>query len=457
MICVVGGWHQASVMTACLAELGHAVRGIWPDEEVITGLRAAKPPVHEPGLDALIARHLASGGLRYTTRFAEALDGADLAYLAIDTPIAADDSPELEVVFECARDIGRAVTVDALVLCVSAQVPVGTCAEIAQVVETSSGGRRCAVAYVPEFLRLGAAIETFREADRFVIGCDDAQSADRIAAVYEPLGRPIVRMSVRSAEMAKHASNAFLAASISFINELSNLCEATGAAVDDVARAMKLDRRIGPHAFLSPGLGFAGGTLGRDVRALQQVGREQGMATGVLDAVMAVNAARPRLVVSRLRSVLGELRGTHVAVWGLTYKPGTSTLRRSVALEVVEELVAQGARVRAYDPIADLTEPERLPDFDVVDGPYDAADGADAVVLLTGWPGLGDMSLHELCVRMRTPLLLDTRNAFDAETVAAAGIRYLSVGRGAAVAPAVSAGSPAPVPPPGAASAGGAR
>lgn len=456
MICVVGGWHQASVMTACLAELGHSVCGVWPDHEVIAGLRAAEPPVHEPGLDALIARHVASGALQYTTSFAEALDGADLAYLAIDTPIAADDSPELEVVFDCARDIGRAMTTDGLMLCVSAQVPVGTCAELARAVETGSGGRRCTVAYVPEFLRLGAAIETFRVADRFVIGCDDARSADRIAAVYEPLGRPIVRMSVRSAEMAKHANNAFLAASVSFINELSNLCEATGANVDDVARAMKLDRRIGPHAFLSPGLGFAGGTLGRDVRALQHVGRGHGMGTGVLDAVMAVNSARPGLVVSRLRSALGELRGAHVAVWGLTYKPGTSTLRRSVALEVVADLVAHGARVRAFDPIADLTEPEKLPDFDVAEGPYDAAEGADAVVLLTGWPGLADMSLHELRGRMRTPLLLDTRNAFDAETVAAAGIRYLGVGRGA-IAPTVSAGTPAPVPTPGSARAGAAR
>lgn len=432
LVSVVGGWHQASVLAACLAELGHTVSGVWWDAQVVTRLSAGKAPVHEPGLEALLARHLASGRLRYTTDFGEALDGAELAYLAVDTPIASDDSPELGVVFECARRMRGALAGD-LVLCVSAQVPVGTCARIAETLQSNAGGHRCVVAYVPEFLRLGTAIETFRQADRFVIGCDDVVAAELIASVYSPLGRPVVRMSVRSAEMAKHASNAFLATSISFINELSSLCEATGADVGDVARAMKLDRRIGPEAFLSPGLGFAGGTLGRDVRALQHLGLESGAETPLLDGVMSVNATRPRLIAARLRAVFGELRGRRVAVWGLTYKAGTSTLRRSVALEIVEELLANGVEVRAFDPIADFTEASELPDFAIASDAYDAAEGADAVVLLTAWPGLDAVDLSELRRRMRSAVLLDMGNHLEAEAVVGAGIDYLGVGKGASV------------------------
>jgi UDPglucose 6-dehydrogenase len=236
-------------------------------------------------------------------------------------------------------------------------------------------------------------------------------------------------MDPRSAEMAKHASNAFLAASVSFANELAALCEAAGADVDAVTRVMKLDRRIGPLAFLSAGMGFAGGTLGRDVRSLQQAGRDAGVATPLLDAVMTVNEGRAALVVERLRSACGDVRGLRVGVWGLTYKAGTSTLRRSVALRVVEDLTASGAEVRAFDPWADFGGAGDVPDFALCESALEAADGADAVVLLTEWPELAEVDPDELRRRMRRPLLLDTRNFLNAAALAAAGVTCLGIGR----------------------------
>jgi UDPglucose 6-dehydrogenase len=318
---------------------------------------------------------------------------------------------------------------------------VGSCEAIGDLLGSGAPAWARAIACVPEFLRLGAAIETFMKADRIVIGCDNSAVAGRIAALYEPLGRPIAIMDVRSAEMAKHASNAWLAASISFINEIADLCEAAGARVDEVVRAMKLDRRIGPHAFLAPGLGFAGGTLGRDVRALQQVGDATATGTPFLDTVMGVNAARARLVVERLRRH-HRLPGMRVAVLGLTYKPGTSTLRRSVALEVIRELVAAGADVRACDPNADFTDAPDLPDFAMRADAYAAAEGADAVVLMTEWPALRDVDLNELGRRMRGDLLFDTRGFFDAAAVAAAGLTHFRIGH---PPPRASAGGPEPL------------
>jgi UDPglucose 6-dehydrogenase len=430
-ICIVGAWHQAVVLGACFAELGHQVRGVWSDAGRIARLSEGRSPVHEPGLEELLRRHLATGALRYTTDYADAVDSAEFCFLALDTPVGDDDVPQLEEVFEAAAEMARALRHD-LMLCVTAQVPVGTCGRVEALVNGEAAGWHCTVAYVPEFLRLGAALETFARPDRIVIGCEDRGARARIAALYEPLGRPIVVTDVRSAEMAKHACNAFLAASVSFINEVATICDGTGANVDDVVRVMKLDRRIGADAFLSPGLGFAGGTLGREVRALQQLARESDAATPLLNAVLEVNAGRAALVSRRLRDEYGDLHTLRVGVLGLTYKPGTSTLRRSVALEVIEQLTRAGAEVRACDPLADFTEAPDLPDFALCADAYAAAAGADALVLLTEWPELRQLDWAEVRRRMRSPLLLDTRNFFDVGAVQRAGLRYVGIGRGTA-------------------------
>jgi UDPglucose 6-dehydrogenase len=429
-ICIAGEWHQAVVVGACLANMGHDVRGAIVDEQTAHQLRAGTPPVHEPELPQLMRRGLESGALQYTTSFEDALRKADYAFIAIDTPIADDDTPELDDIVAMARRIAGSLSGD-IVLVVTAQVPVGTCERLRDLV--SAGTRyRVNVAHVPEFLRLGHAVSTFMEADRFIIGCEDAGTADALAEVYAPLGRPILQMDLRSAEMAKHASNAFLAASISFTNEIADLCAEVGADIAAVTEGMKLDRRIGPHAFLGAGLGFAGGTLGRDLRALQELGRMHERATHVADAVIAVNRSRSGLVRHELERAYGTVDGLRVGVLGLTYKPGTSTLRRSIALEIIADLVAAGADVVAFDPLADMSEIADPPRFERVADPAAAAAGADALVLVTEWDGLDRVDLAELCARMRRPLFIDTRNHFDPATMAAHGFRYAGVGRGAA-------------------------
>jgi UDPglucose 6-dehydrogenase len=424
-ICIVGDWHQAVVVGACLATRGHDVCGVAGSRAAAERLNAGEPPVHEPGLSALLREGIDGGTLRYAAAYGEALDGAEYVYIAIDTPVSDADAPELDTLFAAARAIGGELRGD-IVLVVTAQVPVGTSEALRDVVVEGSG-RDIPVAYVPEFLRLGHAIRTFEQADRFIVGCDDEITAARVAAIYEPLGRPVVRMGLRSAEMTKHACNAFLALSISFANEIADLCSAVGADVDAVTAGMKLDRRIGPDAFLSAGLGFAGGTLGRDLCALQRLAGEHGAATRLVDAALAVNRERGSIVRRRLHEIYGALAGLTVAVLGLTYKPGTSTIRRSIALEIIGELVAEGVFVQAYDPLAVVDGD--APQFARMGSARAAATGADALVLVTEWDGLDTLDFVTVRTAMRRPVLLDMRNRLDPGAMERAGFEYVGVGR----------------------------
>lgn len=426
IICIAGEWHQASVLGACFASLGHEVRGAVSTPDVAARLNAGVPPVHEPELPELMRTALQAGTLRYTEDAADALRGAEYVFLALDTPVADDDSPVLDEVVATARRVASGLS-GPITLVVTAQVPVGTTERLGAILAAT--GHAVVVAYVPEFLRLGTAVRTFMEADRFLIGCDDAAAAARLDALYAPLGRPVLRMDVRSAEMAKHASNAFLALSISFANEIADLCDHVGADIELVTRGMKLDARIGPRAFLSAGLGFAGGTLGRDLRALQQLGSTHGCSTLVADAAVGVNAARAALVLRHVEQLNGAAAGQHVAVLGLTYKPGTSTMRRSIALDIIRQLVARGATVSAYDPLATMDGVTDAPRFERAADPYAAAEGADAVVLVTEWDGFEDVDFGELRRRMRRPLFVDTRNRLDPDTMRRHGFTYVGVGR----------------------------
>ena len=428
-ICITGIWHQGAVVSACLADLGHHVYGVC-DESTAKALNLGSPPVHEPELPEIILRNVGSGRLHYTPDFAQGLKGAEFAFICTDTAVDMNDDSDLSPICALAEDIGRNLQSD-FVLCVTAQVPIGTTDHLAEIVRKASPGFTCDVAYVPEFLRLGAAVETFRQADRFVIGCDDPAVAERVAALYKPLERPIVFTDVRSAEMAKHASNAFLSTSISFINEIASLCEEVDADALAVSRILKLDKRIGPHAFLSPGLGFAGGTLGREIRALQKLGSTHQMPTPLMDAVWEVNAQRAKLVGRRLTRALGHLRGTQIGVLGLTYKAGTSTLRRAIALEIVRDLVREGARVRAFDPLANLAEVDHLPPMQMCADAYAAAQDSDALVLVTEWAGSESLDLRRLRANMKGDVFLDTRNLFDPASLREAGFRYLGIGRSA--------------------------
>jgi UDPglucose 6-dehydrogenase len=426
-ICVTGIWHQGTVVSACLADLGNNVRGIC-DEKTAMLLNAGQPPVHEPGLPEIIQQNLKAGRLRYTTDYEEGLEGAEFVFICTDTSLGTNDESDLSSIYTIAENIARHVRHE-IILCVTAQVPIGTTEELARMVRESSPSFECSVAYVPEFLRLGTAVETFRQADRFVVGCNDPVVAQRVAALYEPLGRPIIFTDIRSAEMAKHASNAFLANSISFINEIANLCEAVGANVLEVAKIMKLDRRIGQYAFLSPGLGFAGGTLGREIRSLQKLGVTHQAPTPLMDAVWEINVRRTEIVSRRLTSLLGKLIGKQIGIFGLTYKAGTSTLRRAISLDIVRDLVAQGATIKVFDPLANLSEVDDLLPMQICADPYQVAQESSALVLMTEWAGLNDLDLKQLRANMRGDVFLDTRNLLDPGRMAEVGFRYFGIGR----------------------------
>lgn len=428
-IAVTGIWHQGMVLAAALAELGHTVVGVPASAADAEQLSAAEPLVHEPELADRLAASLASARLAFTTSVAEAVAGAEVVFLSVDTPVDAQDRPELGPVLELAREIGAGLTGDCI-LCVTAQVEVGASERLRAIVRETSG-REVGLAYVPEFLRLGEAVETFRAADRFVVGCDEQDVAARVTALFEPLGRPVVQTSVATAEVAKHASNAFLATSISFANELADLCEAVGADAAVIGQILRLDTRIGLKAYLTPGVGFAGATLGRDVRTLQALGAEHGIPTHLANAVMAINDERMAMVVRRLERELAGLDGRRVALIGLAYKAGTDTLRRALSLELAAALHERGAVVTGFDPLArvsDLSDPPPLEQRPTL---LAAAAGCDALVVLVGLPELESLDLFALEAAMRGDLVLDTTGRLPADAALQAGLRLLTTGRGA--------------------------
>jgi UDPglucose 6-dehydrogenase len=418
--------------------MGYRVTAVGDDIDAVASLSKGHPAVHEPGLESLIRSNLKARRLRFTSDYGQALSQAQFVFIAIDTPVDAHDEPELEQVFDAARKIGQFRSGD-IVLCVASQVPVGTSESLAALVQKQKPAGRCDLAYICEFLRLGEAVETFIHADRFVIGSLDPEVAGRVAGLYRPLKRPVLLIGLRSAEMAKHASNTYLATSISFINEISDLCDHVGADVTEVAQVMKLDRRIGARAYLSPGLGFAGGTLGRDICALQELGRQHGRRMQIMDAVMSVNRNRALVVKERLLNTYDSLRGRRIGVLGLTYKPGTNTLRRSIAEEIISGLVEEGAEIRAYDPLADLENGNSTSNFTASPDPYALAVGCDALVLITGWEGILDLDWPRLRSAMRQPVFIDTRNLFDPEKMSQMGFAYSGIGRRASLSSSANA------------------
>ncbi|MBI4445348.1 MAG: UDP-glucose/GDP-mannose dehydrogenase family protein [Acidobacteria bacterium] len=426
-VAVVGIWHQGAVLSACLADMGHRVAGFLPELDQVERMNRGMAPVFEPGLAALIRKNRRAGRLLYT-HDEKCLRDVHFIFISHDTPVDESDESDLSCVMESV-ELVRKVRKKPAIVCITAQVPVGTCDRIEKSLRASLGPRTY-VLYIPEFLRLGTAIQLFRSPDRVVIG-GEKQAARKAARLYEPLKCPILITERRSAEMAKHSSNAFLAASISFINEISDLCEATGADATEVAKVMKMDRRIGKHAFLSPGLGFAGGTLGREIRALQKLAKGFGRESVMMDAVWRINQARPAVLVNRLEEALGSLSGKKIAILGLTYKSGTSTMRRAISLEIIRALRQGGATVAAYDPLANLDEVRVNFNLERVNTPEDAFTGADAVVLLTEWEGMKRVNWKAARKRMRGAVLFDTRNLLDLEMLRKAGFDCFRIGNGA--------------------------
>ena len=426
-VCVMGLWHLGTVTAACLASGGHNVVGLDLDAATVTGLRAGRPPVFEPGLAELVNKGLAEDRLRFTTDVASAVDGADVVWVAYDTPVDDEDRADVDYVVERASRLFPYLSSGTLVL-ISSQLPVGTTRRLEQAYAASGQHGSVSFAYSPENLRLGRAITVFTQPDRVVVGVRSASDQARVSALLEPFTDRIEWMSVESAEMTKHALNAFLATSVTFINEIAVLCEQVGADAQEVERGLKSEVRIGPRAYLSPGAAFAGGTLARDIAFLTQIGATHRIPTHLMAAVRQSNDTHKDWARRKLQAVLGDLRGRVIAVWGLTYKPGTDTLRRSSAVELCTWLHAQGAIARAHDP-AVLALPDDLSGrIRLCASPLAALSAAEALVVATEWPDYRDLPAQQVVDAMTHPVVLDANRFLRATLGSDPRIQYFAVG-----------------------------
>jgi UDPglucose 6-dehydrogenase len=421
-ITVYGLWHLGSVTAACLAEAGHEVIGLDPDANTITNLRANKPPVDEPGLAALVAEQQATGHLRFTTRAAEAVPGAEVVWVCFDTPVDANDNADVQWVRTQLEDIAPHLQPGTLVL-ISSQVPVGFSAHLA----ADWSARGVSIACSPENLRLGQALDCFRKPDRIVIGCADSDRT-KLTQLLAPFGGERVWMSVASAEMTKHAVNAFLATSVAFINELARLCEGVGANAKEVERGLKSEQRIGPKAYLSPGAAFAGGTLARDIGFLLELAQAQGRPAHLFAGVRESNECQKNWLRDQLATVPA---GATVAVLGLTYKPGTDTLRRSGSVELCRWLLERGVRVRAHDP-AIKNSADEIRGIELADSAEAALSGADVGVLATPWPEYRALTPALVRSAMKHPRVIDPTHFLAAGLAGDPTIKYIATGRRAA-------------------------
>ena len=426
-IAVAGLWHLGSVTAACLARAGHEVIGWDPDQATVAGLAGGRAPIAEPGLDAVVSEGIASGRLRTTSVLVDAVRDADVLWVTFDTPVDEEDNADVEGVLRHVRAALAHLKDDALVI-VSSQMPVGSVARLEHDQAAPNSGRRARFACLPENLRLGKAIQVFTQPDRVVAGVRTDRDRAQIAALLAPITDRIVWMSVESAEMTKHAINAFLATSVAFINEIAVLGETAGADAKEVERGLKSDQRIGQAAYLSPGAAFAGGTLGRDVALLEGLATAGGREAPLVSGVLQSNRRHARWSYLTLKDVLAPLSGRRFAVWGLTYKPGTDTLRRSPGVDLCRALAADGARVAAFDP-AVATIPDTLGAvLTLAPDALSAASGADAVVVATEWPEFRTIAADALVSAVKAPLVLDPGRFLSKTMGADARIRYLAVG-----------------------------
>jgi UDPglucose 6-dehydrogenase len=412
-----------------LADIGHSVIGFEKDAKRVADLNKGIPPLFEPGLQELITQNLKRQSISFTTDREQALQGAGYVVIAFDTAVDEKDEVNLSEIFALSTELGKNLENDAVVL-VTSQVPVGTCDKIKVLIQKSNPHLRFNIAYSPENLRLGQAIESFKNPRRIVIGADSEEALDKTEKLFASINAPKLRMNLKSAEMTKHALNALLGISISFGNEIANLCDELGVDALKVVKALRTDERIGPKLPLLPGLGFSGATIARDLTVLQDIGDKLNYETYLVDAVLKVNKQQNRLVTRKLEKVFNTIEGLQIGILGLTYKPGTSTLRRSAALEIIGDLVAKGAVIRACDPKADPEEVKTHKEFEFCADAYEAAKNSSALVLVTEWPEYKNLDFNIIKSLMKKPVFIDAKNLLDDEQMTKSGFIYLGIGRG---------------------------
>ncbi len=434
-IAVIGTGYVGLVTGACFAEFGNNVTCVDKDHAKIESLVRGEIPIYEPGLDSIVQKNLKEGRLKFDTDTAGAIDKSLVVFLAVGTPDRGDGVADMTQIEEVAHEIARALN-GYKVIVTKSTVPVGAAGRIKAIItENKKSAARFSVAANPEFLREGAAINDFLRPDRVVIGCTDEEAVAILKDLYRPLyliETPFVITTPESAELIKYASNAFLAAKVSFVNEIANLCDLLGADVRDVAKGMGMDKRIGSK-FLHPGPGFGGSCFPKDAKALVALAKDAGYDLKIAGAVLEVNEHQHELSLRRIKQLVPDLKSSTIAVLGLSFKPDTDDIRESPAIRIIRRLREDGANVRAYDPAAMEAARTVLPDIEYCEDEYAAARGSDALVLVTEWNQFRGLDLERLRREMSIANIVDLRNMYEPDRVRGFGFKYVSMGRNRAV------------------------
>jgi len=427
-ICVIGVGYVGLVTGACFADLGNRVIALDINEQRIEGLKKGLMPIYEPGLEELVKRNFKAGRLSFTTSYAEGLNGTEFAFIAVGTPSAVNGEADLQYVAAAASSIAENMTAP-LVIINKSTVPIGTGDWVADIV-TGAQPKPIPFSVVscPEFLREGSAIGDFISPHRTVIGSLHHEAAEKVAQLHLPLRAPILITDLRTAEMIKYASNAFLATKISFVNEVADICEALGADVKEVAAGMGYDKRIG-SAMLDAGLGWGGSCFPKDVKALAFMAEEQGLNPRILHSVVEVNYDRRKELVEHVKAMVGGLKGKTIGLLGLAFKPNTDDMREAPSIDIVEGFVQAGATVRAFDPVAMEVARGLLPAVEMYADPYEMAKGCDALVVVTEWNEFKQLDLERIKELLKQPVIFDGRNIYDPARMKAMGFRYRGIGR----------------------------
>jgi len=427
-ICVIGTGYVGLVTGTCFADIGHQVICLDIDENRIAQLNNGVLPIYEPGLEQIVDQNVQAGRLSFTTSYPVGLKEAEFAFIAVGTPASANGKADLQYVQIVAKTIAENLD-HSLVIVNKSTVPVGTGDWVAEIILDQNQHQTpefCVVSN-PEFLREGSAINDFMSPDRVVLGSSNLAAAKKVAELYEALRCPIMITDLRTAEMIKYASNAFLAARISFINEIANICESLGADVREVARGMGMDKRIGP-SFLDAGLGWGGSCFPKDVKALAHMAASHDAHPQLLQAVMDINQNQRKKAVEKLEEALGTLTGKTIGILGLSFKPNTDDTRDAPALDIIRMLIAEGALVQAFDPQAMDAAKNEIPALVLRSSPYDVAEGADALLLATEWNEFKSLDFRKVKHNMRGVTILDGRNIWDGKDLSKLGFRYIGVG-----------------------------
>ena len=428
-ICVLGQWHLGSVTSACLASLGHQVVGLDENVEVINSLSSGEAPIYEPGLNELLSNGLENKSLRFTANFDDALSDVEFLWVAIDTPVDEDDRADIDMVYQVIEKSIAFLPTNTMVI-VSSQLPVGSIQKIENYCALNFPDKQINFTCIPENLRLGNALEVFLRPDRLIVGCRNRDNNKQLEALISTITNRVEWVSVESAEMIKHAINSFLAMSISYANEIASLCEYVGADAKEVERGLKTDQRIGVKSYVAPGTAFAGGTLARDIDFLGKAGADLGVSIPLLNAIKHSNDGHKKWVQRKILENFPSLKNLTISVWGITYKPGTDTLRRSLAVEMIDWLVTQGSSIKVYDPIVKDLPSRWLGKVQLFLNPTDSVLDSKALLIYAEWPQfIGDvLEVNQLISK---PFVVIDPKRHIVNSIKNPLIKYIAVGRGA--------------------------